>query len=48
MALGERSVATDGVVLVGHPHDQNDVESRCSVVEKLGHNRLHAYRETNK
>lgn len=43
MAFGERSVATDCVILVGHPHDEDDVEGGGRVVEELGHDRFHAY-----
>ena len=43
--LGQRGVAADGVVLVGDPHDQDDVESRGRVLEELGHDRLHSCKE---
>ena len=35
-------VAADGVVLVGDPHDQDDVEGGRRVLEELGHDGLHA------
>ena len=38
-------VAANGLVLVGHPHHQDDVEGRGRVLEELGHDRLHACSE---
>lgn len=35
-------VAADGVVLVGQPHDEDDVEGCGGVVEELRHDGLHA------
>jgi hypothetical protein len=42
MFFGDGGVATDGVVLVGDPHDQDDVEGGGCVLEELGHDGLHA------
>lgn len=39
---GDVGMAADGLVLVGHPHHQNDVEGRRRVLEELGHDCLHA------
>lgn len=36
-------MATDGVILVSNPHNQDDVECRRRVVKKLGHYSLHSY-----
>lgn len=36
-------VAADGVVLVGQPHDEDDVEGGGGVVEELRHDGLHAW-----
>ncbi len=41
MALADVGVAAERVVLVGDPHDQDDVERRRRVVEELRHDRLH-------
>lgn len=41
MSLGDVGVAADGIILVRHPHDQDDVERRGRVVEKLRHDGLH-------
>ena len=41
VALADAGVAADGVVLVSHPHRQNDVERCGGVVEKLRHNGFH-------
>ena len=43
MAFTDVSMATDGVVLVGDPDDEDDVERRRRVVEELGHDRLHTW-----
>lgn len=45
MPLARVGVAADGIVLVSQPHNEDDVESRGGVIEELGHDRLHAYRE---
>ena len=42
MALAGVRVAADGVVLIGQPDDEDDVESRRRVVEELRHDGLHA------
>lgn len=36
-------VAADGVVLVCQPHDEDDVESSCGVIEELRHYGLHTW-----
>ena len=41
MFLRDGGVAADGVVLVGHPHDEDDVEGRRRVLKELGHDGLH-------
>jgi hypothetical protein len=41
ISLGDGRVTANGIVLVGHPHDQNYVEGGRRVAEELGHNRLH-------
>lgn len=38
-------VAADGVVLIGQPDDEDDVEGRGRVVEELRHDGLHAWRQ---
>ena len=43
MALTDVGMATDGVVLVGDPDDEDDVERRRRVVEELRHDRLHPW-----
>ena len=43
MAFTDVGMATDGVVLVGDPDDEDDVKRRRSVVEKLRHDRLHTW-----
>ena len=40
--FGDSRVTANGVVLIGDPHDQNDVEGGGGVLEELGHDRLHA------
>ena len=40
--FGDGRVAANGVVLVCHPHDEDDVKSSCRVLEKLRHDRLHS------
>lgn len=41
--LSEGGVAADGVVLVGNPDDEDDVECGGSVVEELRHYGFHAF-----
>ena len=41
-SLGNVGVRADGVVLVGHPHDQDDVEGSRCVFEEFRHDRFHA------
>jgi hypothetical protein len=41
VSLGDGRVTANGIVLVGHPHDQDYIEGGRCVAEKLGHNRLH-------
>lgn len=43
VAFAGVGVTADGVVLIGQPHDEDDVEGRCCVVEELGHDGLHAW-----
>ena len=43
MAFTDVGMATDGVVLVGDPDDEDDVERRRRVVEEFGHDRLHTW-----
>jgi len=33
---------TYGIVLIGNPHDEDDVESRGCIVKKFRHNCLHS------
>ena len=40
--LGDAGVTTDGVVLVGNPDDEDDVEGGRRVLEELGHDGLHS------
>ena len=40
--FGDGRVAANGVVLVCHPHDEDDVKSSCRVLEKFRHDRLHS------
>lgn len=35
-------VAADGIILIGQPNDEDNVEGRRRVVEKLRHYGLHA------
>lgn len=42
VAFAGVGVAANGVILIGQPDDENDVESRCRVVEELRHDGLHA------
>lgn len=42
MPLSDGGVAADRVVLVRDPHNEDDVESRCRVVEELRHYGFHA------
>ena len=48
VSLRDGGVAADGVVLVRHPHDQDDVERRVRVLEELGHDGLHAWKRTRR
>lgn len=41
MAFAGVGVAADGVVLIGQPDDEDDVERRGRVVEELRHDGLH-------
>lgn len=41
--FGDGRVAANGVVLVCHPHDEDDVKSSCRVLEKFRHDRLHSH-----
>lgn len=41
MPFSDGSYAANCVILIGNPNDENDVECRCCVIEKLGHNRFH-------
>ena len=41
MLLGDCRVAADGVVLIGDPNDEDDVEGGRRVLEELGHDGLH-------
>lgn len=41
MPLARIGVAADGIVLVGQPHDEDDVEGSGGVIEELGHDGLH-------
>lgn len=36
-------VAADGVVLVGQPNDEDDVECSCGVIEELRHYGFHTW-----
>lgn len=45
MTFGDCSVATDRVVLVSYPHDEDYVKCSCGVVKELRHDRLHACRQ---
>ena len=47
MSLADVGVTADSVVLVSHPHNQDDVECCGCVVEKLGHYCLHAWSREN-
>lgn len=40
--LASVSVATDGVVLISQPHNEDDVECSGGVIEELRHDGLHA------
>ena len=40
-SFGYCRVATDSVVLIRNPHDQDDVEGCCRVLKELGHNGFH-------
>lgn len=42
MSLGNNSVTANGIILIRHPDDEDDVERRRGVVEKFRHDRLHA------
>ena len=42
VAFANARVTTDCVVLVTHPHRQNDVERGCCVVEELRHYGFHS------
>ena len=37
-------VTTNGIILVCCPHNQDDVETGCSVIKKFRHNRFHSCR----
>ena len=43
MALRYVSMAANSIVLIGHPDENDHVKCRRTVVEELGHDRLHAY-----
>ena len=43
--FGDGRVAANGVVLVCHPHDEDDVKRSCCVLEKFRHDGLHSYKE---
>ena len=40
--FGDGRVAANGVVLVSHPHDQDNVKGCGRVLEKLRHDGLHS------
>ena len=42
VTFAQRSMTANGVVLIGDPDDENDVERRRRVVEEFRHDRLHA------
>ena len=42
MSACDGGVAADGLVLVTHPHQHNDVKRRGGVIEELGHDGFHA------
>ena len=44
MFLGDCRVAADGVVLIGDPDDEDDVEGGRRVLEELGHDGLHSWK----
>ena len=46
VALADVGMATDGVVLIGNPHNQDHVEGRGRVVEEFRHDRFHSYNDT--
>lgn len=35
VALAGVGVAANGIVLIGEPNNENDVEGRCGVIEEL-------------
>ena len=46
MSFADVGVTADGVVLVGNPHGEDDVERCGCVVEELGHDGFHSYTKT--
>lgn len=42
VALAYAGVTADGVVLIGYPYDEDDVEGGGGIVEELTHDRFHA------
>ena len=48
MALGDVGQAANGIELVGHPYNEDDIERRRIVVEELGHDGLHAWKRRRK
>ena len=43
MPFSDIGVTANGVVLVGHPHENYDVEGSGTVVEELGHYGFHSW-----
>lgn len=41
-AFGDRGMATNGIVLICNPHNQNDIEGGIGVLEEFGHDGFHA------
>lgn len=43
MPLGYWRMAANRIILICHPHNQNDVKSSRSIIEKFRHNSLHSW-----
>lgn len=44
--FGDGSVTANGIVLIRHPDDQNNVESRRRVLKEFRHNSFHPLKKT--